>query len=451
MDNENNYYNGRETDGQYYSGGLSYESSARSSADIENELRKTIQRQKKTMFRLMEKINRMRIVCIVLAVLIAAETILLWGNSVGRNNPEPPKVAESTQSAEVSQNQNDDGATVTDDYANEDEVNTILSKMSLEEKICQMIFATPEVLTGYEAVTAAGESTQKVLEKLPVGGVIYSSKNLEDRSQLKTMLSNVRNYSELGIFLAISEEGGAGTTIAKKTDVSTIETKDAQTLGSDNDKTATEENYKTIAKELRTLGFNVNLAPLARISSASEDKYAVRSFGTDAKRVSDMVSAAVGGMDSVGLGSAVKYFPGIDIADSVSADGLRSGEFLPFKAAIDGGADFIIMSNSPCKALTGDKTPCSLSPAAIKALRDELGFDGVIVTDYLSDISTTYSAEQAAVAAVKAGADMLLAPTGIAKSVSAVKEAIDKGDIEESAIDESVKRILRIKIKRGIQ
>ncbi len=451
MDNENNYYNSRETDDRYYAGGLSYESSARSSADIENELRKTIQRQKKTMFRLMERINRLRIVCIVLAVLIAAETVLLWGNSVGSDNPEPPKAAESTQAGDNTQNQNNDGATVTEDSAGEDEVNTILSKMTLEEKICQMIFATPEVLTGYEAVTAAGESTQKVLEKLPVGGVIYSAKNLEDRSQVKTMLSNVRNYSELGIFLAISEEGGKNTTVAKKTDVSSVESKDAQVIGNENDKTAAQENYKAIAKELRTLGFNVNLAPLARISSASEDKYAVRSFGSDAKTVSDMVSAAVGGMNGVGLSAAVKYFPGIDIADSVSADDLRSGEFLPFKAAIDGGADFIIMSNSPCKALTGDKTPCSLSPSAIEALRTELGFDGVIVTDYLSDISASYSAEQAAVAAVKAGADMLLAPAGIAKSVSAVKEAIEKGDIEESSIDESVERILRVKIKRGIQ
>lgn len=448
MDNENNYYEYSDGSSGYYAGGLSYESSARNSADIENELRKTIQRQKKTMFRLMERINRLRIVCIVLAVFIAVETVLLWGNSVGRNS-EQPKPSDTVQTND-NQPSDESGAVVTDNVS-DDEVNTVISKMTLEEKICQMIIATPEVLTGYEAVTAAGESTQKVLSKLPVGGIIYSSKNLEDRAQVKTMLSNVRNYSELGIFIAIAEEGGADGVLSKKSAVSTLQTKDAQTLGTENDKTAAEDNYKEIAKELRTLGFNANLAPLAQMSANGDDKYSSRSFGSDTNTVSGMISAAVDGMDSVGMSAAVKYFPGIDIADSVSADDLRSKEFLPFKSAIDSGADFIVMSNSPCKALTGDNTPCSLSPAAIKSLRDELGFDGIIVTDYLSDISTTYSAEQAAVAAVKAGADMLLAPTGIAKSVSAIKTAIDNGDIDESNIDESVKRIMRVKIKRGIQ
>ena len=94
-----------------------------------------------------------------------------------------------------------------------------------------------------------------------------------------------------------------------------------------------------------------------------------------------------------------------------------------------------------------------MSEDVVNILRNELGFKGIVMTDVLSDskIADVYSIEETAVKCVKAGVDMLLAPKGITKSVTAVKEAVESGEILESSIDESVKRILRIKLKRGIQ
>ena len=136
-----------------------------------------------------------------------------------------------------------------------------------------------------------------------------------------------------------------------------------------------------------------------------------------------------------------------------SIEDMRSSEFIPFKAGIDKGADFVVLSNMKNKHIAPDGEPCSMSSNVVEILRKELGFKGIIITDVLSDsiITSSYSVEETAVKCVKAGVDMLLAPEGIIKSVSAIKAAVESGEISESTINESVGRILTVKIKRGIK
>lgn len=427
-------------------------------SEAENELRKTIQRQKKTMFRLVERVNKLRITCVVLVILLVIETILLWVNSGSDDAPEVPVNPEqmNTEVIDVPEPPVED--TVILDDVDENQVNSIITEMSIEEKICQMIFAVPEILTDVPAVTMAGESTKNSLEKLPVGGVIYSQINLEDRQQVKTMLENIKGYSKIGLFLGINEEGGSNSILTKNENVSTMAVASADELGSSGDRVKVSQTYLEIGKELKSLGFNVNLAPVAEIATSGNTKFLSRSFGSTSTSVADMVAAAVEGGLSINLSSALKYFPGESCANESGVsertlEQLRASEFAPFKSGIDKGADFVILSNTTNKYIAPGGEPCSMSADVVNILRNELGFKGIVMTDVLSDskIADVYSIEDTAVNCVKAGVDMLLAPKGITKSVTAVKEAVESGEISESTIDESVKRILRIKLKRGIQ
>lgn len=413
-------------------------------ASVETELRKTIQRQKKTMFRLMEKINRLRIICVVLLCLLIIESFLWWGNSGSDNVPVTTPTGSSAQggSAPAGSASGDKSGAVVLNETDEMKIDALINNMTLEQKIYQMIFTTPENLTGVNAVTVAGDSTREAIKKYPVGGIIYSSKNLESRQQVKDMLSKVQSFSEIGLFLAIAENGGESP-ISSADDVSAINIPSAKSIGSSGDTAQATEAYSTIAAEMVELGFNVNFAPYAEISSG--DDY----FSSDANSASGMVTASVEGMKKYNLSSALKYFPTNSDSSKSVAD-MKNSEFVPFKAGISAGADFVIVSG---KSSSGGEAYLMSEAVVKEALKTELGFGGVVVADDITaeGISRRYTQEEAAVKAVKAGADMLICPIGVSRTVTAISEAVDSGEIKESAINESVKRILAVKILRGVE
>ena len=420
------------------------EAETSASADsMEIELRKTIQRQKKTLFRLMEKINRLRIVCVILLVLLVIESFLWWGDS--SNNTVIPETASTTTSenTDITINipeEKQEPETVAKSFVhNVDEarIDSIISGMTLEQKVYQMIFTTPENLTGVPAVTVTGDTSKAAVEKFPVGGIIYSGKNIENKQQVSEMLSALKNFTKLGTFFAIEETGndfvmtnpevvtqGANLSFATSADVAS--------------------SYASIGSELLSLGFNVNLAPYAEATDKSSDY-----FGADVQTTSDMVKSSVDAMSKANLASAVRYFPSSENSTKLYSD-MKNAEFMSFKAGIDAGADFVFVSGK----ISGEGESYSLSSDYMtKALKTELAFDGVVVADDITsaDISGRYTQEQAAVKAINAGADMLVCPIGVANTVNAVLASIESGEISEKTINDSVKRILRVKLFRGIQ
>ncbi|MBA3240538.1 MAG: glycoside hydrolase family 3 C-terminal domain-containing protein, partial [Acidobacteria bacterium] len=189
----------------------------------------------------------------------------------------------------------------------------------------------------------------------------------------------------------------------------------------------------------------------------------VRSFGEDPRRVAEFVEAGVRGVRDGGALATAKHFPGhgdtavdshIGLA-TIKADRARLErvELVPFRAAIAAGVDAVMTAHIALPLVTGDELPASLSPKLTgELLRRELGFDGLIVTDSLGmgAITKGYPGGEAAVRAIKAGADLALSPPDPKGALDAIVEAVRRGEISESRIDESVRRILRAKYRVGL-
>ena len=349
--------------------------------------------------------------------------------------------------------------------ANAARARVMLRDMTLEEKICQMLFVTPEALTGYTRVTQSGDTTKAAIEKWPVGGIIYFSTNLVSTDQTTEMIENIQSFSESAtgrrLFIGVDEEGG---TVARAADsLGTTQFDDMSVYGETGD---TQEAYNigaTQAKDLTALGFNVNFSPVADVLT-NEDNTVVkqRSFGSDPDLVASMVSQVVKGLTDGGMLCAPKHFPGHGSTGGDTHDGLaasdrtleelESCDFKPFQAAIEAGAPMIMVGHMTMTAIDPDN-PASLSETIVTGLlREELGYDGIIITDALNmgAIANNYTNADAAVKAVSAGCDMLLCVSNISSVVNALTDAVSDGTISEERIDESVSRILQAKLRYGI-
>jgi beta-N-acetylhexosaminidase len=341
----------------------------------------------------------------------------------------------------------------------------MLQSMTLEEKVCQMLFVTPEALTGYTRVTQSGDATREALEEWPVGGIIYFSSNLVTVDQTTEMLANIQTYSKeltgRGLFLGVDEEGGSVARVADSLGTTSFD--DMSVYGDAGDTEAAYNIGATQASELTALGFNVNFSPVADVLT-NEDNTVVqdRSFGSDPELVSSMVTEVVRGLTDGGMLCAPKHFPGHGSTGGDTHNGYASSDrtltdledcdLKPFEAAIEAGAPMIMVGHMTMTEIDPDN-PASLSSTIVTGiLRDQLGYDGIIITDALnmSAITDQYTNAEAAVKAVSAGCDMLLCVSNVSSVVSALTQAVENGTISESSIDESVTRILAAKYRYGI-
>ncbi|MBD5522027.1 MAG: beta-N-acetylhexosaminidase [Lachnospiraceae bacterium] len=340
----------------------------------------------------------------------------------------------------------------------EEIVNNCISVMPLEDKVAGLFIISPEALTGYTTVLQAGEATQEALSKYAVGGLIYFSQNIEDKEQLSQMLSNTVAMSKYPIFLGVDEEGGSVSRVANST-IEVAQVGDMLTIGESGDTTAAYEAGITIGSYLKDLGFNLDFAPVADIVvDARSSPLEKRSFGAEPSLCADMVSNMVEGIQGTSVSACLKHFPGIgDSKDDMhegkaettkTLDEMKNSDFIPFQAGIESGVDLIMVSHITASAVDTEGTPSSLSKIMITdVLRTELGFEGVVITDALdmSAISDYYTSEEAAVNAIAAGADMLLMPEDFEAAYDGVLAAVQNGRISEERIDESLRRIYRIK------
>ncbi|MDR3209575.1 MAG: glycoside hydrolase family 3 protein [Oscillospiraceae bacterium] len=380
----------------------------------------------------------------------------------------PPPTASPSGTSEPSAPPTDDGSAVPSgepDLNNPSRMRAqeVLAGMTLDEKLWQLFFVTPEQLTGYANVTEAGSATQSALRDRPVGGVIYFAKNIVSPTQVQTMLTKIQGYADLPLFLAVDEEGGSVQRIGGKTAMHVPSVPAMGSIGRSGDPAQAREVGETIGETLYSLGFNLDLAPVADVlTGGSNTPIGDRSFGADPALVSEMTAALVEGLHASGIASTLKHFPGLggaaadthtDSAETArTLDQMRASEFLPFAAGIKAGSEFVMLSHLSATAIDPSGAPASLSPAVLTLLRGELGFRGVAITDSLSmgAITNHYEAGEAAVLAVEAGADMLLMPGDLTLAFDAVKAAVTDGRLTEARIDESVTRILTAKVAQGL-
>ncbi len=325
-------------------------------------------------------------------------------------------------------------------------VETCISEMPLEDKIAGLFMVTPEQLTGVDTAVKAGSGTQEALADFAVGGLVYSFKNIKSAEQISEMLQMTSAMSKYPILLAVSESG-SDAPVARGLGLDTPQT--ARSIGETGDATAAYTGENAIAEYLLGYGFNLNMGIDASLSE--EDL----SYGSDPETTAGMISEAVQGSQNVGMSVCIGKFP-VASGSSEGIDAVElSGEELSdakkvFKAGIEAGARFIQISNAAFPAVSGDNIPASLSGAIIRdMLRGELGFSGVIVTGALNDSSVKeyYTSEQAAMLALAAGADILYQPEDYKEAYEGLLNAVKDGTIPEERIDESLKRIYRVKYR----
>lgn len=341
-----------------------------------------------------------------------------------------------------------------------DPVQSKIEQMSLKERVYQLFFVKPEQITG----TSRSVVTPFDLTEKPVGGIICMGENLESIAQTKNMLSKTQESAMrngLGAFFAVDEEGGRVARCALKLGTTAFE--GMAFYGERNDAAEAFEIGKTIGADIKSLGFNVDFAPVADIDISPANELGNRIFSDDPEVVSNMVSGIVRGLNASGVAATLKHFPGLGAEDgnthtdtSIVIDRtleqLRSEEFVPFKGGILAGADFVMVGHQKVSAF-GDDLPADVSYKAVtEMLRGELGFDGIAVTDAqnMNTISKVYDPGTAAVMSINAGIDMILSPDDLDSAVNAVYNAVLSGKITEERINGSVTRILTLKQKMGL-
>lgn len=331
-----------------------------------------------------------------------------------------------------------------------------IDRMTLDEEIGQMVIAG---IDGYEV----DDNTKSLLKDYHVGGFILYGYNVKDAMQLTELLNNIKNenssYDNIPLFLSVDEEGGRVNRMPPE-----IKNFPSNLIvGSRNDEKLSYNIGSTIGYELKSFGFNMDFAPVLDINSNPNNPViGDRSFGQDADIVSRLGVKTMNGIESQGVISVVKHFPGHGDTSVDShiglprvdygLDRLSNFELVPFRNAIENGADAIMVAHILLPQIDPNY-PSSLSNRIITGiLRNQMGYDGVVMTDDITmgAIVKHYDLNNAVLDSINAGTDIILVGHGYdnaLKVISSIKKAVNSGEIQKIRIDQSVYRILKLKQK----
>lgn len=337
----------------------------------------------------------------------------------------------------------------------------IIDFMTLHEKVCQLFFVAPEQFSQMERVNKADRKFFRAFSRFPVGGIILFAPNIvrKDIAALNAgMQEAALGANGIGLLIGVDEEGGGVSRVANKLK---LKEKQPPPSGTETPDSAY-ESARIIGRYLSEYGFNVDFAPVADVRSDVPDaEISARSYGSDPDIVSGMVVRFMEGLSDSGVISVLKHFPGHGAVSGnthsgsgiseKTVDDWRAVDFLPFAAGIRADAEMILVSHQVAVNVDPD-SPASLSAAVIGLLREELGFEGVIITDALrmDAVYDRYGSGEACVRAIEAGADMLLLPYNFTNGYESVMQAVKEGRLTEKRIDESLSRILSLKEKHGL-
>ena len=348
-----------------------------------------------------------------------------------------------------------------------DNIDSIISNMTLEEKVGQMFFIRLEALDpNYISDEVSGKYivhdiiTNDMLSTYndyPCGGIVLFNRNLNDERQLIELTNSIHKLKNKPL-ICIDEEGGTVSRIANSNKFRVNKTLDNDQI--DTNKDAFNKG-KYIGSYLNKYHIDVDFAPVADLNiNPNNPIIGSRSFGYDPNITSDLVNSFIDGLHTNNIYTCTKHFPGHgntkgdSHSDSVHIDVTKQDwlneEALPFIQTLD-NTDMIMVGHIETPNITSDNLPASLSKEMLTdILRNEFNYDGIIITDSLEmgAISKHYSSKEAAIMAINAGADILLMPENYKEAFDGVIEAINNNEISEERINESVKRILKLKQNR---
>ncbi|WP_410604980.1 glycoside hydrolase family 3 protein [Amycolatopsis sp. lyj-90] len=359
------------------------------------------------------------------------------------------------------------------------EAQRTLRGLTLEQKVGQLFVTwvngkSADEVNAKNKADFGVETPAQVIEKYHLGGVIYfnndSRDNFDDPVQV-AKLSNglqraaIRSGAHIPLQIATDQEGGTVTRMGAPA----TELPNAMAISAGRDPKAAQEAARILGHELRAVGINQDFAPDADVNSnPANPVIGVRSFSGRPELASQFVGAQVKGFQDSGrrsetVSAAAKHFPGHGDAATDSHLELpridrseaswRETDVPPFKAAIKAGIDSIMSAHIQFPSLDPSGEPATLSkPILTGKLRGELGYRGVVITDSLSmdAVREMHTDAEIPVLALKAGIDQLLMPVNLDLAINSVLDAVRKGELTERRIDESVLRVLKLKLNRGI-
>jgi beta-N-acetylhexosaminidase len=402
------------------------------------------------------------VVCLVFLVLAVSE--VFTGNETTDENDiadeetlnvnyneqeQQEELQEDQQNEQQEESQEEEALSIEDELAlererREREVDEIIENMPLEDKVSQLFFVrSGDVGFG-----------------LPVGGVILFSDDIVNEEQLRSLNATLQEQNPYPLFIGVDEEGGPRVARVANSAIWVPSFPDMLEIGDSGDVTRAFQVGDTIGEYLRGLGFNVNFAPVADVfSNPANTVIGARAFGREADVVSEMVVEVIRGLQGQGVSATIKHFPGhgdtyedshYQLATSNrTLEELREVEFLPFIAGIEAGVAMVMMGHVAVPAITDDYAPASLSEIMLQGiLRDELGFDGIVISDAMNmgAIVNNYGTGEAAVLFLQAGGDIILMPQNFQEAHQAVLDAVERGELSQERIDESLRRIFRVKL-----
>ncbi|MGN1012229.1 MAG: beta-N-acetylhexosaminidase [Clostridia bacterium] len=339
----------------------------------------------------------------------------------------------------------------------EEKVDEEIKGMTLREKIGQML------VISYSG-TEYTDKLDELLNSVKPGGFILFKDNISNYSSTVDYISRLKDTATIPMLMSVDQEGGRVQRIKDVSDVNVQNIPDMYTLGKTNDVSLSYDVGKVIAEELNAFGVNTDYAPVLDIfSNPNNTVIGTRAFGSDAQTVINMAIPFANGMKENGVIPTYKHFPGHGDTDTDShielpvvtktKEELYKNELLPFKAAIENGAQMIMVAHIALPNVTGDYTPASLSNKIVNGiLRDELGYNGVVITDGINmkALADNYSVKQICSYSINAGVDIILMPPDPLETVNIIEGLVNEGVITEQRIDESVKRILLMKHNNGL-
>lgn len=323
------------------------------------------------------------------------------------------------------------------------EASAVMEEMSLEEKVGQLF------LVRYEY----WDVKDQIKDYYP-GGYVLFAKDFQDHTKttIKSELDAHQKLSKIPLTFAVDEEGGYVTRVSRFSEFRSEKFQSSQYYynlgGYDKLKEIEEEK----ASLLLSLGLNMNLAPVADVSTDTNDFIHIRTFGKDANETSTFISNMVGYAKDSGISSCLKHFPGYgnnvdthtgSAYDKRSYETFTSSDYLPFISGVKAGVPSIMVSHNVMESVDSNY-PSSLSKKVITGeLRDKLNFSGIVITDDLAmDAVKSYVNEgSAAVLAINAGNDMIIT-SDFETMYSEVLKAVKDGTIKKETVDDAVRRIL---------
>ena len=389
----------------------------------------------------------------VLAALLTAVFLLSLSACSQEDTPPTPNSATATPEEEAPpQVEADEPPSPTEEELAASEIDALLDSMSLEEKAGQLFFVRVPAENAVEDVSA-----------YHLGGYILFGRDTKDKTanELIQTIQHYQDAADIPLLIGVDEEGGTVVRVSSNPHIRSEKFASPQRLYTLGGMEQIIEDTREKDVLLQALGFNVNLAPVADVSTDPGDFIYARSFGQGGTATADYVSAVTGQMTADGMGSVLKHFPGygnnVDPHTGIAVDQrpmetFASADFLPFLAGFEGGGDLtsVLMSHNIVECMD-PVLPASLSLAAHQLLRETLGFDGVVMTDDLAMEAGAAYAEDGAVAvmASEAGNDLMIT-SDYRTQIPKVIEAVENGTLSEETIDVACHRVLTWKQAIGL-